>query len=288
MELKKLQGGKIKKYNLGGIVGGTAQVALGIGQTIYGMSTLRKANKEMDSLLANAPQLTLPSAYQQYAEKALSDTMLRRQTEAIQRNLSSSSLALGQAGGRALVGGLQGAVSGSEASMLEAQAAQNQQAMQGLGVLGQAQERLRTATEDRFRMQYGAAAAAKDAALANIGGGLKAAGMGLAVGSGAYEQAQEFGGGYNGSSSSTSSSSASSGGSSKSDFYGYDAWKNEKGSKLKGEFSHEKNPIHMINNSGQKVGEATGGEYILNPKQAAAISKESKYFRNLLKQKRFK
>jgi len=54
-----------------------------------------------------------------------------------------------------------------------------------------------------------------------------------------------------------------------------------------GEFSHDTNPIHMIQD-GQVVGEMTGGEYVLNPKQAKAISKESKFFRNLLKTKRFK
>ena len=54
-----------------------------------------------------------------------------------------------------------------------------------------------------------------------------------------------------------------------------------------GEFSHETNPIHMIQD-GEVVGEMTGGEYVLNPKQAKAISKESKFFRDLLKTKRFK
>ncbi len=54
-----------------------------------------------------------------------------------------------------------------------------------------------------------------------------------------------------------------------------------------GEFSHDTNPIHMIQD-GEVIGEMTGGEYVLNPKQAKAISKESKFFRNLLKTKRFK
>ena len=43
--------------------------------------------------------------------------------------------------------------------------------------------------------------------------------------------------------------------------------------KTPGEFSHEENPIHMIDDSGNKVGEATGGEYILNPTQAEEIDK---------------
>lgn len=41
--------------------------------------------------------------------------------------------------------------------------------------------------------------------------------------------------------------------------------------KTPGEFSHEENPIHMVDDSGNKVGEATGGEYILNPTQAKEI-----------------
>ena len=61
-----------------------------------------------------------------------------------------------------------------------------------------------------------------------------------------------------------------------------------KGGKLKGEFSHESNPIDMVDKNGNKVGEATGGEYIINPSQAKAIAKQSAYFRNLLKQKQFK
>jgi hypothetical protein len=51
----------------------------------------------------------------------------------------------------------------------------------------------------------------------------------------------------------------------------------------KGEFNHSSNPIHLVQN-GEKVGEATGGEYILNPKQAAAVAKESTYARKLFKQ----
>ena len=38
-----------------------------------------------------------------------------------------------------------------------------------------------------------------------------------------------------------------------------------------GEASHETNPIHMINNQGEKVAEAMGGEYLINDKQAELI-----------------
>lgn len=56
-------------------------------------------------------------------------------------------------------------------------------------------------------------------------------------------------------------------------------YKNENGGRLPyaqggmtpGEFSHERNPIHMMDDMGNKVGEATGGEMILNPEQSDAI-----------------
>lgn len=56
----------------------------------------------------------------------------------------------------------------------------------------------------------------------------------------------------------------------------------EKGGKTPGPFSHEINPIDLIRN-GEKVGEATGNEYIVNPEQARKISKESAFARRLFK-----
>jgi hypothetical protein len=47
----------------------------------------------------------------------------------------------------------------------------------------------------------------------------------------------------------------------------------EEGAKVKktpGEFSHATNPIHMLKD-GMKIGEMTGGEYIINPEQADEI-----------------
>ena len=38
----------------------------------------------------------------------------------------------------------------------------------------------------------------------------------------------------------------------------------EKGMKTPGEFSHDSNPINLMQN-GAKVGEVTGGEYVVNP-----------------------
>ncbi len=247
--------GKVKKFAIGGVIGGGVQAVAGVGQAIYGAQQLRKANAQMDELLAGAPKLGLPSAYEQYAQKALDQSALRQQTEAINRRLATSTDALGKAGGRALLGGLQSQVTAANTAELQAQDAQRQREMQGLQVLGNAQAQNQQMKENRFRMQYGAADAAKQAALGNIGGGLGSAAGGALQAGLEYEKGM---------------------------------FKAKHGAKLQGEFSHESNPITMTNKNGEVVGEATGSEYIINPKQAAAIKKESKYFRNLLTQKRFK
>ena len=62
---------------------------------------------------------------------------------------------------------------------------------------------------------------------------------------------------------------------------GWPVFKNG-GMKTKGSFNHDSNPIHLVQN-GEKVGEATGGEYILNPEQAKSVAKESSYARKLFK-----
>ena len=49
-----------------------------------------------------------------------------------------------------------------------------------------------------------------------------------------------------------------------------------------GKFDHKTNPIDIVK-KGRKVGEMTGGEVILNPAQQQKLSKESAYFRQLLK-----
>jgi len=57
---------------------------------------------------------------------------------------------------------------------------------------------------------------------------------------------------------------------------------NTGGKMTKGAFNHKTNPIDIVQ-AGKKVGEMTGGEVILNPSQQKRLSKESAYFRSLLK-----
>ena len=270
MKIKKNKGGMVKKFAIGGIIAGSAQAALGIGQAIYGAHQAKKAKGEMNKLLSEAPKLELPSAYRQYAEKAANKAALRAQTDAINARLASSTQALSQAGGRALIGGLNSQVTQANQAGIQAQDAQLQREMQGLQVLGGAQNQLAGAKEQRFQMQYGAADQARNAGLANIGGGLKSTASGVTIAGSSFDGM---------------------GGRGKKGSVGNPNWAAamaKDGMKTKGEFSHDTNPITMTDKDGNVVGEATGGEYIVNPSQAKAISKESKYFRNLLKKKQFK
>ena len=271
MRLKKNKTAPIKKYAIGGLIGGVAQAGLGVGQAIYGGIQARKAGREMERLLAGAPKLELPSAYQEYAQKAMDQATLRAQTEAINRRLATSTQALSQAGGRALLGGLQSQVTAANEAEIQAQDAQRQREMQGLQVLGGAQQQLAGMKESRFQMQYGEAQGAQQAALQNIGAGIGAAATGAITAGTSYEK-DMF---EKGASQATRNAINN-------------LPRFTSGGALEGDFSHKTNPITMINKNGDVVGEATGGEYIVNPEQAKKISKESKFFRNLLKQKRFK
>ena len=58
---------------------------------------------------------------------------------------------------------------------------------------------------------------------------------------------------------------------------------NKGGMMTDGEFSHKTNPIDIMQD-GAKVGEMTGGEAILNPEQQKKVSKESPYFRKLMRE----
>ena len=72
--------------------------------------------------------------------------------------------------------------------------------------------------------------------------------------------------------------------------------KKYKAKKTPGKFSHKTNPLHIIANGGDKVGEMTGGEYIFNPSQATSLRKHSKsgssplhkFVRQMLSKSQFK
>jgi len=61
-------------------------------------------------------------------------------------------------------------------------------------------------------------------------------------------------------------------------------WNQKSGGMItKGDFSHETNPIDIMQD-GAKVGEMTGGEAILNPEQQNKVANQSPYFRQLMRE----
>ena len=57
----------------------------------------------------------------------------------------------------------------------------------------------------------------------------------------------------------------------------------ENGMITPGEFSHDTNPIDIMQD-GAKIGEMTGGEAVLNPEQQEKVAKQSPYFRKLMRE----
>jgi hypothetical protein len=217
---------------------------VGLYQAFQGQKQLREAE-------ATRPGTSV-SEYADIAKRALSSDVLRSQQEQMDKALAASLQSLGQVPGGA----------GQVSNILEAQqeqqraAAMQQQAveMQALGQLAQAKEAELGRREARFQEQAGAAMAAAGAGAENIMGAISGVGGDI----GKYQMLQAM----------------------RENPYKYPTA--EDGMMTKGSFNHKINPIDIIQ-EGKKVGEMTGGEVILNPKQQKAVASQSPYFKSLLK-----
>jgi hypothetical protein len=236
-----------KKYLTGGAVGAIAQGVMGAGQAAYGMYQANKASKEMDRLRASAPSLDTPGEYFQAYKQAADQSIMERQMESVNKQLAGGAQALGAAGGRALLGGLGAMTQGAQETQMNIADTQSQRQQQALQALAGAQQQTTQLREGRYQQEMGSAAAARDAGLQNVAGGLGAIGsaatMGLAAGMDARKAKAA------------------------------DKDETKKGGgivKTPGQFSHDKNPIDIVKD-GAKIGEMTGGEYVFNPNQMSKI-----------------
>ena len=300
---------------------GAAQLGHGIGQR-------KKAKTELDRLNRSAPDLngpiTTPAEYFQAYKDAYNQDVMNRQLESIRTGLAGTTEALAGAGGRALLGGIGAASQQASRQSQNVADAQIRQQLEALQNLASAQERTRGMQENRLGMreqryqtQLANAQAGFNAATQNIMSGIGqigGAGMNLAAG------------GLKGIGGSTTpgvggKTNAATGGSTTSirtspqfanptitkvntspfDLQGQmpsryrnmrlDYKKGGSVMKTPGDFSHKNNPIDLMQ-GGKKIGEATGGEYIFNPKQMSNIkryvsqgdkSKLHSYVRSLIK-----
>jgi hypothetical protein len=163
------------------------------------------------------------------------------------------------------------------------QALDNQKRQYELGRFGAAdqtaaiaQQNLFNAEDNRANLGRNFASSIIDSAmplLGGIGGGSGAgSGAGSGVGSGTqgFNLGQNMMGGFN------------AGGEYQFPTGGFGGLNGKKGMKTPGVFSHKSNPINLMQN-GSKVGEVTGGEYVVNPEQAKKIAQQSGFARMLFK-----
>lgn len=301
---------KTKKYIAGGmLLFPAAQAALGAYQTYQGQQ-MAKGLEE--------PSTEKPSEYAEMLKLSRNRELEERRLDELNRNLATGIAAAQAGGGRALVGSLPGMVRAGDQGTIDILAKRQQDQMNALRSSAFGSERAIGRNISAYQRDLGAAQAAIEGGLQNIGGALGQAGLMAMysdpkktfddpltdVSSDNISEISNFTPEQKDASSLVKRSSKidsienplldryNAEQKMQSDFEEAELEKLinrnrtsflEKGGKMtKGSFNHDTNPIDIVQ-KGVKVGEMTGGEVILNPKQQAKLSKESAYFRKLLK-----
>ena len=247
--------------------------------------------------MSDDPLAVTPSARLEMLNAAKDQTVANQALEEINRSLGTSVSALQNAGARAagMLGGVQRNADAAKSSVLARQK-DREAAAQGQALQGEERDRyMRAQQAQRDRAQF---QQAQSAGVQNIGNAASSLAAGLAqtdfssVGGDGKEKNNE------GLSRSQRRSkrrgdrelavakqeifSESNNFGLSPDIPEYEeefefvAAKGGKAKKTPGSFSHKTNPLHIIADSGSKVGEMTGGEYIFNPSQASSLRKHSK------------
>ena len=278
-----------KKYAVGGMVAGAllgaGQAGLGIYQMIQGQQAAKRIKEASTAR---------PSEYADLLKQARNAELEQRRLEELNRSIATGIAAAQSAGGRAVVGALPGMVRAGDAGALDVLGQRQAQTMQALQYGAEGAERELSREFNREMMQRQAAQAALEGGLQNIAGGASQIGSAAVLGlkgktkdSTVDETALEV-------QSPTSISDTEAvlsenyrkqtdGVIELTDEYMPSRRGFEDGGMITGgKFSHKTNPIDIVR-GGQKIGEMTAGEVSLNPAQQKKLSKESAYFRSLLK-----
>ena len=235
-----------------------------------GESEAKKAQKARDSY-------GLGSTYRKYLDMAMQDPTadLRRQQE--ERRQASNLGALQSGGARALLGGLQAQSQGAADRMNQISADEAARRASAFSTVGQAEQRV---LENKARFADRDLISARSLAGQGLAGQFRASqarkqvGNDLLIG-GVEALGQAAGAGLFG--------DGSGEGSVKDLLAKLSGMENGgKVEKTPGEFSHESNPIDIMQ-EGAKIGEMTGGEYVINPEQARKIAQQSKFASQLFK-----
>ena len=257
MRANKKRNKKIPKAQTGMIIG-TALSAVPQGIAAYqGYKAAQDAKQRQADLEAMMPSLTSQEDYYNYYQKQAQLLNQSKLQEQLDRTVSEGAKTLSGAGTRAVLGGVQGMVTGAQ----EQKANITQQ--QGQQLLGAYEKMIQAKDADRTRLLglQSEAQAAQTAGMATMLQGLQ--GLGDTALSAGLES-EKIKRGYYGEGLTPEQEEAlrkagllKDGGTIE---------------KTPGEFSHKTNPIDVVQD-GTKIAEMTGGEYIFNPKQMAAIKK---------------
>ena len=269
-----------KKYIAGGLVLagalGAAQTGLGAYQMFQGQQAAKRIKEASTAR---------PSEYAEMLKQARNAELEQRRLEELNRSIATGIAAAQGAGGRAVVGALPGMVRASDAGALDILGQRQAQTMQALGFAAKGAENKIERDMYREMMERQAAQAAIEGGLQNISGGLGQIGTAGLYGAQLSSKGTDAIKNVTTPQELKKSTMGGSFGSSEAGLIADEFGKPtaEKGGMITGgKFDHKTNPIDIVK-KGQKIGEMTGGEVILNPAQQQKLSKESAYFRQLLK-----
>jgi hypothetical protein len=279
MRLKKNK--DVKKYITGGAIASIGSSILGAG---LGLSQFVQG-KTAAARIKEAPTAR-PSEYAEMLKEARGADLEQRRLEELNRTISTGISAAQQGGGRTLLAALPQMVQAADAGAINIASKRQDDTMQALQFAAQGKEAEIGRKFQREMMQRDAAQSAIEGGLQNIAGGLGQ--LGTAAVYGVFDKKA---GGDPTAAPTTPGDLKKSvmGGKFGSPEAGMFAEEKlnpfmaeEGGMMTKGKFDHKTNPIDIIR-GGKKIGEMTGGEVVLNPSQQKKLSKESAYFRSLLK-----
>ena len=239
------------------------QVGLGAYQTIAGAQAAKKA----DAMDVREASIAKPGEYAEMLKQAKDSEVSRRQVEEMNRTLGTSVGALGAAGGRALLGGIQGVTAQADRQKLDLLQQQQQDILRAQELSARGSEAEIGRQMQREQQDIAAKQLAQSQAQQAMG-----AGIGNIFGAiSSFGEQQAYMKGMTGFGAAKESDMLK--GRNSKGKMGYE----EGGTitKTPGKFSHKSNPIDVVQD-GTKIAEMTGGEYIFNPTQATKLMSMSK------------
>lgn len=282
MKVKKAK--QVKKYSVGGAI--AAQVGLGALQGLIGGGQFFGGTAQAQKL--KAPSTASPRAFMDLYQSAQNQKIVQQNLDEINRSAATYLQALQAGGPQSVAAGISNISREQGTQTQDVLNAQVLREIKAAEALALADERALGRERDVYEARFGEAQAARSAGLQNVFGAAGSAAKGLLALETGKNGGDEMGGrkmpGLGRLKGSTMGGKFGSpeAGLFAEEYMIPDNIAADGAMITGGKFSHKTNPIDIVR-KGEKIGEMTGGEVILNPSQQKKLSKESAYFRQLLK-----